>query len=137
VSPSLSDQSRRGFNAAAWLYRPADAAGVPDLVSTTSPTALTPDGTLGLNYIGLISPIVKAVQAIYADVLSLEQTVSGYAQSFTTNKLCVNKSDGTPVCVTGDQLNALLAAQKQSPSSSGDQSSAAPEQSQAAGTSTP
>jgi hypothetical protein len=49
----------------------------PDLVSTTSPTALTPDGTLGLNYIGLISPIVKAVQAIYADVLSLEQTVSG------------------------------------------------------------
>jgi len=43
-------------------------------------------------------------------VLSLEQTVAGFAQSFTTNRLCVNKSDGTPVCVTGDQLAALLAA---------------------------
>jgi lysophospholipase L1-like esterase len=85
----------------------------PNLVSTTSPTALTPDGTLGLNYIGLIAPIVKAVQALYADVESLEQSVTGFAQKFTTNQLCVNKSDGTPVCVTGDQLSALLAAQGQ------------------------
>jgi hypothetical protein len=29
-------------------------------------------------------------------------------------KLCVNKSDGTPVCVTGDQLAAVLAATNQS-----------------------
>ena len=36
----------------------------PELVSTTSATALTPDGTLGLNYIGLISPIVSAIQAL-------------------------------------------------------------------------
>jgi hypothetical protein len=32
-----------------------------NLVSTTSPTALTPDGTLGLNYIGFIAPVVRAI----------------------------------------------------------------------------
>jgi hypothetical protein len=89
----------------------------PELVSTTSPTALTPGGTLGLNYIGLISPIVSAIQALYSDVLSLEQTVSGFAESFASNvitanqQLCVKQSDGTPVCITGDQLAALLASQ--------------------------
>jgi hypothetical protein len=91
----------------------------PYLVSTTSPTALTPNGTLGLNYIGLIAPIVKAVQALYADVESLEQTVAGFAQSFVSdditvnNTLCIKKTDGTPICITGDQLAALLAAQGQ------------------------
>ena len=85
----------------------------PDLVSTTSPTTLTPDGTLGLNYIGLISPIVKSIQALYADVQGIEQTIADFSQKFTTNQLCVNKSDGTPVCVTGDQLSALLSTQGQ------------------------
>ena len=81
----------------------------PQLVSTTSPTALTPNGTLGLNYIGLISPIISAIQALYADIQSIDQTLTSFAQKFTTNELCVNKSDDTPVCVTGDQLAALLA----------------------------
>ena len=40
----------------------------PDLISTTSPTALTPDGTLGLNYIGFIAPIVRAIQALSAEI---------------------------------------------------------------------
>ena len=39
----------------------------PNLVSTTSPTALTPDGTLSLNYIDLISPIVSAIQELEGD----------------------------------------------------------------------
>ncbi len=42
----------------------------PNLVSTTSPTALTPDGTLGLNYLGLIAPLVEAVQTLSAEVQS-------------------------------------------------------------------
>ena len=42
----------------------------PDLISTTSPTALTPDGTLGLNYTGLIAPIVKAIQALSSEITS-------------------------------------------------------------------
>jgi hypothetical protein len=33
-------------------------------LSHTSATALTPGGTLGVNYIGLIAPIVRAVQEI-------------------------------------------------------------------------
>jgi Chaperone of endosialidase len=98
----------------------------PELVSTTSATALTPDGTLGLNYIGLISPIVSAIQALYADVQSLEQTVSSFAQSFTsetitaTNELCISDgpNDPSPLCITKAQLASLLAADNQSPSAS-------------------
>jgi hypothetical protein len=76
-------------------------------------------GTLGLNYIGLISPIVSAIQALYSDVLGLEQTVTDFAQSFTsntitaTNELCVSDgaNDPSPICVTKAQLAALLASQ--------------------------
>jgi Chaperone of endosialidase len=87
----------------------------PNLVSTTSATALTPDGTLGLNYLGLIAPLVEAVQTLSADlsslatrVSSLETAVAGFANRFTTKQLCVEKSDGTPVCLTGDQLSGIL-----------------------------
>ena len=86
----------------------------PNLVSTTSATALTPDGTLGLNYLGLIAPIVEAIQTLSAQVQSLTATVESFAQSFTSKKitasqqLCVEKSDGTPVCITGDQLSNIV-----------------------------
>jgi tetratricopeptide (TPR) repeat protein len=49
----------------------------PNLVATTSPTALTPDGTLSVNYIGLVSPIVSAIQALSAELSSIENTVAG------------------------------------------------------------
>jgi hypothetical protein len=107
----------------------------PNLVSTTSPTALTPDGTLGLNYIGLIAPIVKAAQAIYADVLSLEQTVSGFAQSFTTNKLCLSDANGTS-CYTRSQIDAALASLGQSTFQSANQSATTAPQSQSDTTTT-
>jgi hypothetical protein len=90
----------------------------PQLVSTTSATALTPGGTLTLNYEGLISPIVSAIQALYADVQSLEQTVAGFAQSITsqqgtfTNELCVGAT-----CVTPAQFQAMVAAANASQSS--------------------
>jgi hypothetical protein len=86
----------------------------PALVATTSPTPFTPGGTLGLNYIGLIAPIVEAVQQLSAELQSLTTTVQGFAQSFTskqvtaTQRLCVDKSDGSPVCLTGDQLAGIL-----------------------------
>ncbi len=88
----------------------------PDLVSTSSPTTLTPDGTLTLNYVGLIAPIVKAVQALAAEIASLESTVAGFAQSFTShfihgdtveaNKLCVGST-----CVTPAQFQAMADGQ--------------------------
>ena len=86
----------------------------PALISTTSPTPLTPGGTLGLNYIGLISPIVSAIQALSAEVTSLEATVAGFAQSFTskqitaTEQLCVGST-----CVNQQQLAGLLALEQQ------------------------
>jgi hypothetical protein len=47
----------------------------PELVSTTSPTILTPDGTLTLNYVGLIAPIVKAIQALSSEIATIESTI--------------------------------------------------------------
>ncbi len=75
----------------------------PNLVSTTSPTALTPNGTLTLNYVGLIAPIVEALKALAGQVSSLAATVAGFAQKFTTNELCIGST-----CVTESQLKALL-----------------------------
>jgi hypothetical protein len=100
----------------------------PELVSTTSATALTPGGTFGLNYIGLISPVISAIQALSGEITALEATVAGFAdnivsahitvtnadiqtaniQNANIQKLCVKKSDGTPVCINGDQLAAVL-----------------------------
>ena len=98
----------------------------PNLVSTTSPTALTPDGTLGLNYIGLISPIVAAIQALDKEVTSLAATVAGFAESISTNvlnaatghfsnQLCVGST-----CVTPTQFQAMVSAAGQSNSGSSD-----------------
>ncbi|MGA2496088.1 MAG: tail fiber domain-containing protein [Roseiarcus sp.] len=92
----------------------------PDLVSTTSPTALTPDGTLSLNYIDLISPIVAAIQELDREIASLASTVAGFAQSFAShvlvgdnvtanNELCVGST-----CVTPAQFQAMVAAANQS-----------------------
>jgi lysophospholipase L1-like esterase len=91
----------------------------PNLVSTTSPTALTPDGTLSLNYIDLISPIVSAIQALGQELTSLEATVAGFAQSFessqitATNELCIGST-----CINQAELVALLASENQSSGSS-------------------
>jgi hypothetical protein len=90
----------------------------PNLVSTTSATALTPDGTLSLNYIGLISPIVSAIQALSGEVQSLIAEVQGFAQSFVSNnitasqELCVGST-----CVTPAQFQAMVAAASDSQSS--------------------
>jgi len=87
-------------------------AGVfPDLVSTSSPTVLTPDGTLTVNYDGLIAPIVVVIQ-------KLAREMSGFAQSITTvvlNATTLNsQQDNTQrlcvgdTCITGPQLQELL-----------------------------
>jgi hypothetical protein len=102
----------------------------PELVSTTSATTLTPGGTLGLNYIDLIAPAVSAIQALSSEVQNLIAEVQGFAQSFVSdnitvnNTLCIKDSAGTPVCVNGDQLAALLAGSS-APSSSSESSTPA------------
>jgi hypothetical protein len=81
----------------------------PQLVSTTSPTIFTPGGTLGLNYTGLIAPMVGAIQALAAEVSTLEQTVSGFAESFTSHKVTTDQLCVGSTCIDQQQLAALLA----------------------------
>jgi hypothetical protein len=101
----------------------------PNLVSTTSATALTPDGTLGLNYIGLIAPIVKSIQTIASISGVFEQNLVAwlgsagngihdlYATIFHGQELCLTDSGGgTQTCINQQQLAAILAATNQSTS---------------------
>jgi hypothetical protein len=77
----------------------------PNLVATTSPTALTPDGTLSLNYIDLVSPIVSAIQALSSEITSIENEIAGFATIFHTQELCVGST-----CVTPAQFQVMVAA---------------------------
>jgi hypothetical protein len=96
----------------------------PTLVSTTSATALTPGGTLGLNYIGLIAPIVKAMQALEQEIASLTSAVAQFARSFVSDSITANKELCVgSTCVTPAQFQAMVAAANQSPSPSGGGSS--------------
>jgi hypothetical protein len=111
----------------------------PDLVSTTSPTALTPNGTLGVNYIGFIAPIIKGIQALAEQVKMLASAVTGFAESFTskevhaTDQLCVGST-----CVTEAQLQRLLAGQgMQGSAPAPAPEPAAPEEPSSEATSTP
>jgi Chaperone of endosialidase/Domain of unknown function (DUF5011) len=126
----------------------------PNLVSTTSATALTPDGTLSLNYIDLISPIVSAIQALSADVSSMENAITGFADSFTTNQLTFVRGQGTEIdvqtaniqtanvqtlcigstCVTEAQLQALLATAGQTGTSAAESGGSTSDNSQATDT---
>jgi hypothetical protein len=73
-----------------------------------------------LNYAGLIAPIVKAIQALSARLTSLEQTVAGFADHFTTKELTFTRATGEEIdvqklcvgstCVTPAQFQAMVAA---------------------------
>jgi hypothetical protein len=47
----------------------------PNLVSTTTATALTPGGTLTLNYDGLISPLILATQELSASSTAIQNSI--------------------------------------------------------------
>ena len=121
VSYSRIDQPDQGINLG-FIAQEVQKI-FPSLVLTSSPTALTPNGTLTLNYQGLIAPVVEAVQTLSTEVALLQDTIAGLADLFTTKELtfsratgdevdaktlCLQKSNGTNVCVTGDQLAAAL-----------------------------
>ena len=77
--------------------------------------------TKGLNYTGLISPMVKAIQQIanLADAFKSKliawfaDSANGigdfYAHRGIFDQVCARKSDGTLECLTGDQLAAMAA----------------------------
>jgi hypothetical protein len=125
VSYTRLDQTAQGMNLGFIAQQVQQL--FPELVSTTSPTALTPDGTLTLNYVGLISPIVAVVQALMHQLTSLEATVAGFADNFVSAHITVTTLDATEghfsnqlcvgsTCVTPAQFQAMVAAANQSPS---------------------
>jgi hypothetical protein len=87
---------------------------LPDLISSG------PDGYLTMNYAGLTTYIVKAVQEIAAKLSDLAATVASFADHFTTKELTFTRATGkelclsdtpddpSPVCVTKAQLATLL-----------------------------
>ena len=100
----------------------------PELVSTTSATGFTPDGTLTLNYEGLLAPIVGAIKGIASVSGDFERNLIVWLGSAgngihdlyasvvhsneeDTQKLCTLRSDGAKVCLSGDQLANFLAGQ--------------------------
>ncbi len=104
IDPAKGDVAQLGF--IAQQVSPI----FPDLISTTSPTVLTPGGTLSLNYIGLIAPAISAIQGLEHEITALASTVAGFAQSITTTAvhtqdLCVGST-----CVTEEQFKAMLQA---------------------------
>ncbi len=99
----------------------------PDLVYKDPDTSpYTPDGTYLFNYQGLISPLVLAVQEIaqlsdtfrHTLIAWLGDAANGIGDFFAnrvhTKELCVAKSDGSEVCITGDQLAMMMAGQSAS-----------------------
>ena len=100
----------------------------PSLIAVTSPTVLTPDGTLSLNYIDLIAPVVKAIQALSNEIASIENTIASFADSFTTKQLTFDRATGQQLCLTDangtscytrSELDAAIAATNQTNSGQG------------------
>jgi hypothetical protein len=61
----------------------------------------------------MITPIITVVQGVEGRVARLENTVSSFADSFTsqriaTQQLCVSDESGAQTCITKSQLDALL-----------------------------
>jgi hypothetical protein len=100
--------------------------GFPEIVTRGSVSDLAPDGALGVQYTGLIAPLVKAVQDIarisstfkanlIAWLASAENGIHDlyasiiHAQHVHSDDLCLKKSGGSEVCASGDQLAAILA----------------------------
>ncbi len=100
----------------------------PNLVSTTTPTALTPGGTYSINFNGLWGPALAAIQEImkiggaFRDNLIAWLGDAGngindffakniYSNNvYVQNELCLTEgaNDPTPVCITKSQLATLL-----------------------------
>ncbi|HQT83163.1 MAG TPA: tail fiber domain-containing protein, partial [Candidatus Paceibacterota bacterium] len=61
----------------------------PNLVQMTNPTALTPGGTLTVNYQGLISPIILAIQQLDSNLRQIEPQAGVLSVGPDVNAQCV------------------------------------------------
>ena len=92
-----------------------DATSTVDVLAATSTiqdfsTTLQSDiSSLGQMVVHVFNGAISASVGIFDKVFAKEvDTDKLVASSATTGQLCAQKSDGTSVCVTGDQLAALL-----------------------------
>lgn len=80
----------------------------PNLVGTTTATALTPGYSYFFNYFGVIAPLVKAVQ-------ELDQKIAaGAFDSITTKHIQTNELCVDDVCVTKEQFLHMVQNSQQS-----------------------
>ncbi len=91
-----------------------------------------------LNLIAWLGNASNGIGEFFAQVGNFQTTnaTTTNTQTLNASTVCVAKSDGSPVCITGDQLAALLAAQGTNNSDS-NQSPSAAQQSPAAGSNPP
>jgi hypothetical protein len=93
IDPNKGTSTQMGFIA-------QDMQSVfPDLVTTASRTKERPDGYLSLNYIGLITPLVKAVQEVYGkwqvdhdDIAALKAQVAAQGKEIEALKAAMKKA---------------------------------------------
>jgi endosialidase-like protein len=103
-----------------------DASNTPYSVKYQNLTAILTKAVQELAH--KLDALTQEVSSFAGQINALASTVAGFAEKFTTKELvatnitadrgtfnhlgskelCVEKSDGTPVCVTGDQLSSLL-----------------------------
>ncbi len=70
-----------------------------DKAGGTTPRETPISGIFRNNLIAFLGDDDNGIHQLYADTITAKK------------QLCVDKADGTPVCVTGDQLAAVLAGQ--------------------------
>jgi hypothetical protein len=86
-------------------------------------------GAFKASLIAWLGSAGNGIGNIFAETITATNVV---ADSATFKKLCVTKSDGTPVCITGDALDQILTKQSVSPAASSAPVTAPPAPSNAA-----
>ncbi|MBI4118367.1 MAG: DUF5011 domain-containing protein, partial [Parcubacteria group bacterium] len=81
------------------------------LIAEEAPTEILAKGGKGVDLYKLVTSVLSAFQTLAEKVEGVVAKVSGFAESFTTEELCVADQSGQKTCVTKAQLDALLAGQ--------------------------
>jgi hypothetical protein len=78
-------------------------------VETVFPEAVSKDdyGTYVMNYTEIISPLVKAMQELYNKIPEIINSWLGNENN-NLQKICLQKTAGGSICVTGDELEKVL-----------------------------
>jgi len=118
INPGASTSTQLGFIAqqVQQIFPQLVTVGTTTTFTLADGSTTTVPDTLYLNYEGLISPLVKAVQEIASVSVAFKTRLIAwlgnasngitdlYATIVHAKEFCAQKSDGTQVCVTGRSL---------------------------------